>query len=427
NYSEPGIYTVTITGNISLRFDSHANAHKLKTVEQWGNNEWKSMYASFKGCSNLTIVATDIPNLSQVTNMEEAFSNATAFNQSINNWDVSNVTNMKRLFYKTTNFNQPLNDWNVSNVTNMSEMFAYTPNFNQPLNDWNVTNVTNMERMFYTHLSNVTLFNKPIGNWNISNVVNLNGMLYNAYNFNQDLSSWDFSNSNSLDFIKNTGFDYTNYDALLQRFFNFVIDGYFIIDATGLEFCDEDFRNFLQYNSVLSINGDSKAAECSGNIARGSISYDEFGNCNQGLPLIERILVNANNGISINSTISNNQLYSLNLLEGIHTLTLPNIPNYFSINPESHDVIFTGYGGETFRNFCLTANQSIKDLNIAIIPVSNSSTGMESTYRMVVQNIGTNSVNNVTISLNYDNSKQAFVTASFLDSTMSPTETNSGF
>ena len=37
----------------------------------------------------------------------------------ISTWDVSNVTNMAWMFSEATSFNQPLNNWNVSKVTNM--------------------------------------------------------------------------------------------------------------------------------------------------------------------------------------------------------------------------------------------------------------------------------------------------------------------
>ena len=57
----------------------------------------------------------------------------------INNWDVSNVTNMEEMFDEASSFNQPINKWDVSKVTNMSFMFAGASSFNQPLNNWNVS------------------------------------------------------------------------------------------------------------------------------------------------------------------------------------------------------------------------------------------------------------------------------------------------
>ena len=42
------------------------------------------------------------------------FADATSFNQSLNDWNVSNVAHMKQMFIRATAFNQPLNKWNVS-------------------------------------------------------------------------------------------------------------------------------------------------------------------------------------------------------------------------------------------------------------------------------------------------------------------------
>jgi surface protein len=57
------------------------------------------------------------------------FSNASAFNQPIDSWNVSSVVDMDSMFFNnpmfgTSSFDQPIGSWNVGNVTNMSSMFA---------------------------------------------------------------------------------------------------------------------------------------------------------------------------------------------------------------------------------------------------------------------------------------------------------------
>jgi surface protein len=197
----------------------YRDRNRLQFVRQWGDVVWVSMYRAFYGCANIVFTATDTPNLSAVTDMSEMFDGAIAFNQSLNDWDVSNVTNMKAMFrnayafngdisnWKVSNvtnmeamfysagaFNQDLNDWDVSNVTNMQEMFAYTTAFNGDISSWDVYNVTDMKTMFYS----AAAFNGNIGSWDVSNVTDMKTMFTGARAFNQDLNDWDVSNVTNM-------------------------------------------------------------------------------------------------------------------------------------------------------------------------------------------------------------------------------------
>ncbi len=93
-YAVAGTYTVTITGNFPhFRNKWPRDREKILSIEQWGTQQWASMYRSFSGCSNLVSNATDTPDLSLVSNMEDMFFGAASFNGGINidTWDVSNV------------------------------------------------------------------------------------------------------------------------------------------------------------------------------------------------------------------------------------------------------------------------------------------------------------------------------------------------
>ena len=62
----------------------------------------------------------------------------TAFNDNISHWDVSNVTDMDAMFYQASDFNQDIGSWDVSNVTSMYSMFRASA-FNQNLSGWCVS------------------------------------------------------------------------------------------------------------------------------------------------------------------------------------------------------------------------------------------------------------------------------------------------
>jgi surface protein len=93
--------------------------------------------------------------------MDYMFFGAAAYNQPLNDWDVSNVTDMTAMFYGAKAYNQPMNDWEVSNVTNMGNMFFRAAAFNQPLKDWNVSKVTAVYSMF----NGAAAFNQDLCDW----------------------------------------------------------------------------------------------------------------------------------------------------------------------------------------------------------------------------------------------------------------------
>jgi surface protein len=90
---------------------------KLVNVEQWGAVAWTGMQSAFNGCSFLNITASDIPDLSLVTNMSEMFLHCYSLNNptNINNWNTSNVTNMNSTFQGASAFNQAIGNWNTAN------------------------------------------------------------------------------------------------------------------------------------------------------------------------------------------------------------------------------------------------------------------------------------------------------------------------
>ncbi len=210
-YTTPGVHTVKIIGSFPWIFFSEQDEDggdlglKLRSVEQWGTNVWQTMEGAFEGASNMVINATDAPDLSQVTRMDQMFSDCHALtNEDFSNWDVSNVQNMKELFIRTNNFNGNISNWNTANVTTMEQMFEDALMFQGDISGWNVSGVTTMRDMF--KLSNTTedaggihRFNGDITSWDISNVVDFHGMFYSNDAFNQPIGIWDVSAAEDME------------------------------------------------------------------------------------------------------------------------------------------------------------------------------------------------------------------------------------
>jgi surface protein len=210
-----GTYTIRIRGAFPMiRFNNNWDRLKLLDIVQWGDVAWADMTRAFAGCENLSISATDKPDLSEVKSMSGMFSECTNLNgpANIDSWNTSTVTDMSGMFRLATNFNQPIGNWNTSNVKSMVAMFSITGAFNQPIGNWNTGNVNYMDEMFAA----AATFNQPIGNWNTANVSSMSGMFSYASSFNQSLGDWPLNEYVFLsDMLNNSGMDCNTYGSTL--------------------------------------------------------------------------------------------------------------------------------------------------------------------------------------------------------------------
>ena len=102
-YSTAGTYTVTVLGDglksISIYdSDDKPNVLQLKSIDQWGDTRWTTMYRAFDGATNMVYRATDAPDLSDVDDTGYMFYGTSSFNGNLSSWDVSSVTHMEYMF-----------------------------------------------------------------------------------------------------------------------------------------------------------------------------------------------------------------------------------------------------------------------------------------------------------------------------------------
>jgi surface protein len=136
--------------------------------------------------------ATDVPDLSGVTDMSNMFSGASAFNGDISDWNTSSVIYMEGVFSSASAFNQPIGSWNTGNVISMRYLFASASAFNQDISTWNTGNVTDMQEMF----SGAIAFDQNIGEWNVGALTSANemfasGATLSTANYDALLIGWD--------------------------------------------------------------------------------------------------------------------------------------------------------------------------------------------------------------------------------------------
>lgn len=192
-----GTYTIRIQDNSGQgtgfsRINSGINdfeAEKIMSLDQWGTGQWSSLKRAFYKADNVVILATDIPNLSAVTDLSEMFSYTDAANPDVSQWDVSSVTNMSRMFWWARSANPDVSNWDVSSVIDMSGMFASALSSNLDLSNWDVSSVIDMSEMFYQS----GFINPDVTAWDVSSVKNMNNMFASTRAANPDVSAWDVS------------------------------------------------------------------------------------------------------------------------------------------------------------------------------------------------------------------------------------------
>ena len=379
-----------------------------QSLNNWDVSKVEDMTGMFSGASLFNGTISNW-NVSNVETMHHTFESATSFNQNINSWDVSNVESMWGMFQGASSFDQPINDWNVSNVKYMERMFREATSFNQPINNWRTTSLTHMDYMFFDAIS----FNQPVYSLDTSNLGQFVGIFRGASSFNQDLSRWEYDvnynpgqHKNLSSFVSSSGLDVNNYDALLNRFLQ---AGVYAggLGATDLIYCDDTTRDILINTMGWIINGDIFSPDC--NNINGFIIYDSNNDgCDTNDVYISNFMVSATDATTISSTFSDNGIYNMNVLGPSFTVSIPNAPSYFTVSPASANVTFSGSNTEVL-DFCVTANQSINDLNITLLPPSEARPGFEADYRLVIRNVGTETIANVDATLQFDDLMQQFI------------------
>jgi surface protein len=214
-----GVYVLEVSakdvnGFNRIRFNNGGDKLKITDIKQWGSVAWSSFLNAFFFCSNMLTTATDVPDLSNVTDMSFMFRDATSANPNTTNWDVSSVTNMRYMFRDATSANPNVSNWNTSNVTNTNSMFLNATSANPDVSNWNTSNVTNMFRMFF----GATSANPDVSNWNTSNVTNVFQMFNGATSANPNMRNWDISNVTDMSrMLENSNLSVENLTACYEN------------------------------------------------------------------------------------------------------------------------------------------------------------------------------------------------------------------
>lgn len=150
------------------------------------------------------------------------------------------------------------------------------------------------------------------------------------------------------------------------------------------------------------------------NFIKGSIKYDMNNDgCDINDIHVPQFKIVSTNGTATYTTFSTNTgNYTQNIFHNLGDFTTTVVtPSYFDVTPISQLNTFVNFGMSFTDDFCLTANQTVNNVDISIIPIRAANPGFNARYKIVYKNIGTTQLNGA-ISFVFNGSKMNFLTAS---------------
>jgi surface protein len=276
-YATPGTYTVKISGVLNgWRFANFYDRLKILNISAWGPFKFGAIDRHFEGAANLTISATDQPDISSTQNFFSTFAECGSLTSipNLEKWNMGSVTSTERMFAAAVLFNQPLNSWNVSSVTNFKQMFANAYAFNGDISSWDVGQGMQFDSMFL----NASAFDQNIGSWDLSSATNVGAMFRQATAFNRNLNAWNVSSvTNFNDMFRGatqfngdiSGWNTASALSMTAMFegatkFNRDISGWNVSSVTNME---RMFNSAIVFNQHLNLWNVSAVTNMSGMFA----------------------------------------------------------------------------------------------------------------------------------------------------------------
>lgn len=150
-----GVFTIKISETFDTPyFNAGGDKDKLIEISNWGNIVYGSnISVAYRDCQNCEITANDLPDLSNVTTMQDTFRNmdiltwSPIVSQLFDN--ATMLSSARFTFFACLNFNQDLNDLDVSNITNLERFLSFSSSYDHYLGDWQLNSgLTSMAQIF---------------------------------------------------------------------------------------------------------------------------------------------------------------------------------------------------------------------------------------------------------------------------------------
>ena len=180
-YASAGTHTVSISGTIQgWRFNNVGNKTKIYDIKSWGSLRLGNSGGYFYGCSNLTVSATDVLDLTGTITFLTAFYGCSSLTTlRVNDWDTSAIITFSNAFGLCSSLTVfDVSAWDTSAVTSFPYAFYGCSSLTVfDVSAWDTSAVTDFSSTFYGCSSLTTL---AANNWDITSATTMAGILTNV-------------------------------------------------------------------------------------------------------------------------------------------------------------------------------------------------------------------------------------------------------
>ena len=147
----------------------------------------------------------------------------------------------------------------------------------------------------------------------------------------------------------------------------------------------------------------------------GKVKFDSNNNgCDASDPYLNNIRVINVNGATTYSNYTNyngSSEYYVIGDAGNNTLSVSNLPPFFTVSPATQSFNFTSPGTTIAPDFCVSINSNVDDLEVVLVPKFSVVPGLPAFYDVWYKNNGSTTLNGQ-VSLQYDSTKMSFLSSS---------------
>jgi len=383
----------------SLDFTPNQQLNVLSLNENVTNLSLTNLILSANvGLRELTLNAQNLSNLSLLNNINLELLSLGNVGQNLS-IDLSLLSNLRQLnLYGQFGFNA----LDLSGNTNLESLILGS--FSPPLPNLDLSSnpLLNQLALIRSELTEITVDSNPLLN---DIFIRFSDVQRVSLNSEVPLERLNIYDNDFLEFItfKNGIVDVRDgFNIFFAR--NSMLN-YICVDeediGTYRNVSNSSFHNYpsLEINSYCSFNpgGDFNEIE-------GTISIDVDNNsCDLTDPVFPNFNFTATDGI-ITGTLSSNQTgeYYAPVIDGQHTITPnPENPTYWNFSPPNVVVNFPTQTSPFTQDFCVTANGTVEDLEVIVIPLEQARPGFDTDYKVVIKNKG-NQTTSGTVTLDFE-------------------------